>query len=133
PHSLEVDQVRLRVADDDVLRLEIAMDHDAREIPKAFRDLFQGRQRRQLRNFFFIDAKVTAEAVLEEIVLLPAIERRIKRHRKVFLNGEPSLFGKTMQFDDFIEGRLVEGPAYEPAFVAVTPKIVFSEIVDPDQ
>src|SRR2546421_1562566 len=76
---------------------------------------------------------MTTEAVLEEIVLFPAIKRRIKRHGKIFLNREPSLFGKTMQLYDFIEGRLVEGPAHKPAFLAVTPKIVFSEIFDPDQ
>ena len=109
------------------------MDHDARKISKTLRDLLQGRQRGKLRKFFLIHAKMTTEAVLEEIVLLPAIERRIKRHGKIFLNREPSLFGKTMQFYDFIEGRLVEGPAHEPAFLAVTPKIVFSEIFDPDQ
>src|SRR5205085_6319664 len=77
-HSLEVDQVRLRVANDDVLRLEITMDHDARKIPKTLGDLLQARQRGKLRKFFLIHAKMTTEAVLEEIVLLPAIERRIK-------------------------------------------------------
>src|SRR5205814_7532380 len=76
PHSLEVDQVRLRVANDDVLRLEITMDHDARKISKTLRDLLQGRQRGKLRKFFLIHAKMTTEAVLEEIVLLPAIEDR---------------------------------------------------------
>src|SRR5437588_7012395 len=49
------------------------------------------------------------------------------------MTRSPSLFGETMQLHDFIEGRLVEGPAHEPAFLAVTPKIVFTEIFDPDQ
>src|SRR5436190_5269894 len=38
-----------------------------------------------------------------------------------------------MQFHDFIERRLVKGPAHQPAFLAKTPKIGLPEILDPDQ
>src|ERR1700682_2369232 len=76
---------------------------------------------------------MTAEAILVEIVLFPTIKSGIKRHGKILLDGTPGRLGETMQLNDFFERGLVEGATHEPAFTAITPKIVLSEIFDPDQ
>src|SRR5262249_19006136 len=54
-HTLEIDQVRLTVSDNDVLGLKIAVYQDSREGCQAIRDFLQGRQGRQLRELCLLD------------------------------------------------------------------------------
>src|SRR5688572_11134837 len=59
-HSLEIDQVGLAVADDDVLRLEIAVDEDARALRELVGDLSERGQRRQFRKELRLQAENAA-------------------------------------------------------------------------
>src|ERR1043166_6669299 len=81
-HSLEIDQVSLAVANDDVLRLKIAMDQHARESRQRFGDFAQRWQCGERGQLCLVDLEIAAEAVFEEITLLPAIECGVKFTRE---------------------------------------------------
>src|SRR5437870_8186163 len=81
-HSLEIDQVRLAVAHNDVLRLEIAMDQKARQLAEPVRDFIQRGQRAEPRHRFIVDLEIAAEAVFEKITLLPGVKRGVKFSRQ---------------------------------------------------
>src|SRR5688500_12597219 len=73
-HPLEIDQVGLAIANDDVLRLEIAVDKDARTLRELLGDLIESGQRRQLGKLFRLQAENAAETILEEVILFPSIK-----------------------------------------------------------
>src|SRR5262249_12457010 len=75
-HSLKVDQVRLTVPDDDILRLKIAMHQDSRERCQAICYFMQCRQGCQLRELPFFDFEQSAEAILKKVILFPQVKLR---------------------------------------------------------
>ena len=129
-HPLKVDEVSPPVASHDVLRLEIAMDEDAR----------QGGQ--QLGNFAKppairlgeergIGFEIALGAVFEEVVLLPPVEVGIER---VLEPGTRAIGARSrVQANDLFEGAVVQRAADGPRFVPEMPEIDFAQVFHPDQ
>ena len=81
PHSLKIDQIGLAVAQEDVLRLKIAMHQNSRQTRETFRDFAQDRQRGEGSELYVVDLEMAAKTVLEKIILFPKIERGVELGR----------------------------------------------------
>ena len=57
----------------------------------------------ELLQFCMVDLEITAQAVFEEIMLLPKIERGIEFSRQIRLDRFRFSGRKAVQFDDFIQ------------------------------
>ena len=77
PHaeSLEVDDVGLVILQHEVLRLEITMNHVGSGGPEAFG---KAKKKRVSAEFGSVLAKVGFDEMLEEVFLLPAVERFVE-------------------------------------------------------
>src|SRR5450432_2212637 len=76
---------------------------------------------------------MTAEAVLEKVVLLPKIKRGVELRRQIGPDFRRLGGGDAVQLRDFLERRLVKGAPRRPAPVAIAPEIALAEILDPDE
>src|SRR2546421_13095607 len=90
-------------------------------------------QGRQLRKLFWRDPEETAETILEEIILFPAIKRGIEFRRQTFPDCLRLALRQAMELHDLPERRFVKGAAHDPAFAALTPEIGLAQVFDPDQ
>src|SRR5438105_2024258 len=77
-HSLKIDQVSLTVPDQNVLRLKIAMDQDARQTRQLLGDFVKRRTRAYLLDLRQLNFEITAEAIFEKVILFPKIKRGIE-------------------------------------------------------
>src|SRR4051794_32334355 len=98
----------LAIAHDDVLRLEIPMNEDPRQRLEALRYRRQNRQGGQFLAELFAYAEITAEAVLEEIMLLPKIEGCVELSRQFLANAIRRCCRQAMQLCDFLERGFIE-------------------------
>lgn len=119
--------------DEDVLALEVAVDEATRqrgEVPAEFAEGLFDWGAFVVREFFL---KVTAHEVIEEIVLLPKVERIVKRRFEfdVVLRGELSL-SDGVDFGGFAEGGFIPGAQNSPGFVPVGVEVIAAEVLEPD-
>src|SRR5438477_9417106 len=78
PHSLKIDQIGLAIAQEDVLRLKIAMHQNSRQIGETFRNLAQDGQCGERRELNAVNLEMAAQTILEKIILFPKIKRSVE-------------------------------------------------------
>jgi hypothetical protein len=100
---LEIDEISPLVADDDVLRLKIAMDEHARVALQLLGNLLQSREASQFTQLPRIDAEMTAKAILEEIMLFPNVKRRVELRWQIGPDFRRVSRGDAVQLRDFFE------------------------------
>ena len=82
PHSLEIDEARLVILDDNVLALEIAMHEAPRALRQRLGDFFETDVVAALPDFIRVESEVPDEAVFEKVILFPAIQSRVEARLK---------------------------------------------------
>ena len=80
---MEVDQAGIAVADDDILALEIPMHQAPRLCGKMRSNLAEAMPIHVFGNLLGLEPEVPSEAVLNKVILLPLIERRVELLLKV--------------------------------------------------
>jgi hypothetical protein len=79
------------------------MDEHARVALQLLGNLFQSRKARQFLQLPPIDAEMTAEAILEEIMLFPKVKRRIELRWQIGPDFRRVSRGDLVQLRDFFE------------------------------
>ena len=132
--ALEVDEADFAGAHDDVLALEIAVDETARLAAQMLGDFQQPRAITLLCEPRDMHAEVPAQAVLEEIILLPAVERGVEDGLQV---AQRIGVGRAMRLgvedERLVERALVERAARGPRCLALAPQIRLARILHEDE
>src|SRR5262249_3938645 len=76
---------------------------------------------------------VTAEAILEKIILFPQVKLRVELGRQMLIHLNANRFGQCVQRRDLIESQFVERAAHQPGFVAITKEVALTKVLQPDQ
>ena len=72
------------MADDNVLRLKIAMHQHARKAPKPLGNFTQRRQAGDGGDVCLVDLEISAKTVFKEVILFPAIKSGIEFAGQIF-------------------------------------------------
>jgi hypothetical protein len=131
--ALVIDEPGFVFVEKDVLTLEVAVDQAAGQAGETAAEFGKALFHGGAAFIWEIPVEVSADEVIEEIVLLPEVEAVVKRRLEfgTVLSGEAH-FRDGVNFRDFLEGGLVAGAEDFPGFVSVSVEIISTEILKPD-
>jgi hypothetical protein len=115
-------------AHDHVLALKVAMHEAAREFREFGRDLLESRTIDFCRH-----AEVAPQAVLEKVVLFPAIERLVELLLQVQFPPARCEMRAGVQHQRLVEGALVQRASRQPGIAAMRPQIEVARVFHHDQ
>ena len=113
-HALKINQIGLPVSDQNVLRLKIAMDQNAREFGEGFANLRQRGQLRDLGGFRLLDVEIATNTIFKKVTLFPKIKRGVEFRRQMLSHFNANRLRKLVKLACFIESRFVKGAPNQP-------------------
>jgi hypothetical protein len=131
--ALVIDEPSFVFVQQDVLTLEVAVDKAAWQAGETATELGEALFHGGAAFIWEIPVEVSADKVVEEIVLLPEVKAVVKGGLEfgTVLSGEAH-FRDGVNFRDFLEGGLVAGAEDFPGFVSVGVEIISTEILKPN-
>lgn len=131
--ALVIDQPSFVFVQEDVLTLEVTMDQAAWQAGETAAEFGEALFHGGAAFIWEISVEVSADEVVEEIVLLPEVKAVVKGGLEfgAVVSGEAH-FRDGVNFRDFLKGGLVAGAEDLPGFVTVGVEIISTEILKPD-
>ena len=131
--SLEIDEAGAPIIDHDILRLKVTMHEDPGTAVEELGDLGKPVHVAAGLDIFALELKDAAEAILEEIILFPAVKFAVEFGLQLRRLDRRSGVRPRVQDQHLVERVLIEVAPHRPRLLAVAPKIAITQVFHPNQ